>query len=248
MFKIRGVGTVVIILLEIFLTAVVAHGQDNGPDGLEISLRRDFGYALAGQVQGSFSIIVNSRYDLDRVEYYLDEHVIGETFNSPHRFSFETKDYPAGTHRIVAIGYTPEGQQIRSNSIVRQFVPGNTVTIIVVVIIGLVVVARLGSYLLTRRSSESSSTGNYGFLGGAICPNCERPFSIHWWSLRLGFARYDRCPHCGKWHLARRASSEKLEEVERKGDEARITDLDGLDIQQDDDYKRLIDESRYDSR
>jgi hypothetical protein len=198
-------------------------------------------------MQGTFSIIVNSREDLNRVVYILDDNVIGETLSSPHRFSFETKDYPAGSHKLEVIGYTTDGQEIQSNTIVRQFVPGNSVTIIVVVIVGFVILARLVSYLLTKKSSDSGRIGSYGFLGGGICPNCERPFSIHWWSLRLGFARYDRCPHCGKWHLVKRASSERLAEAERRGDKSHTTNDDSLEDQQKDEYeyKKLIDESRY---
>ena len=37
---------------------------------------------------------------------------------------------------------------------------------------------------------------------------------MHWWAPNLLGAKYDRCPHCGKWGSVRRASRADLERAE----------------------------------
>ena len=52
---------------------------------------------------------------------------------------------------------------------------------------------------------------SYGVLGGVVCPKCGHPFELQWWGVNISFVgKYDRCPHCGKWSVVRRASREAL--------------------------------------
>lgn len=84
---------------------------------------------------------------------------------------------------------------------------------VVLALIGLTLTFRAVSAYLTR--DDGSGTGErYGLLGGAVCPNCGRAFSRHWWAPTLLVGRLDRCPHCGKWNLVRQATSEALSRAE----------------------------------
>ena len=240
---------IIILLLALSLDAIEVFSQDNGNDELSLRLSRDFGYGLAGQMQGTFSYIVSGPESLTRVEFVLDDEVIGEDTAAPFRFRFDTGDYTNGSHKLKAIGYTASGQTVQSETITRQFVPGNSVMWIVIIIVALVVVVRIVTHLLTR-SSKGSGAGSagFGYLGGAVCPNCGHPFGIHWWSLRLGIRQYDRCSNCGKWNLIQRASAEGLaraEEFAKELDGKQDADP-GPITHKDDDYRQLLDDSRFD--
>ncbi|UCG23668.1 MAG: hypothetical protein JSW55_16235 [Chloroflexota bacterium] len=225
----------------------IAAAQEGGGEALTIRLRRNFGYGLGAQMQGRFTISVSGPDELERVEFLLDRQVIGEDSQAPFSLQFNTGEYSEGLHRLSAVGYTAGGQELLSNAITRQFVSTSVVTIGVVALVLIVVTFRVGSYFLARRSSKGrTASGSYGFLGGALCPNCGRPFGLHWWSLRLGIGRYDRCPHCGKWNVQRRASLGELaaaEEVLGGG----ITAQDDFDEAQKEEeaLRRRIEDSRF---
>ena len=94
---------------------------------------------------------------------------------------------------------------------------------------------------------HSNGGSKFGYLGGTVCSNCGRSFGIHWWSLRLGFGRLDRCPHCGKWNMVSRSSADALaavEQLESDPSQAESTDAD-LQTTDDEILRRQIDESRY---
>ncbi len=41
--------------------------------------------------------------------------------SAPFRYQFSTKSYAPGEHHLVAIGTTADGQELRSNEFVREF-------------------------------------------------------------------------------------------------------------------------------
>jgi len=55
----------------------------------------------------------------------------------------------------------------------------------------------------------------YGLLGGTVCPKCGYTFPRHLWGINLLVGRLDRCEHCGKWVMTRRASQEELRSAEK---------------------------------
>lgn len=203
----------------------IARAQES-PE-LQIRLSRDFGYAAGGDIQGNFSMRVSSPEDLERVEYFIDNNLMGES-SEPRdfRFKFSTDSYPQGLHTLSAIGYAADGGELRSNEISRNFVgaqEGSQAAIkIVGIILGLVIGVSLLSYAVTtlvggkRKSSlEPGAARNYGPLGGTICPKCGRPFSRHIWGLNMAVGKFDRCPHCGKWSMTQRATLAELRAAER---------------------------------
>jgi hypothetical protein len=228
----------------IFRSEAGAHYQES--TSLELRLKRNLGFGMGGQIQGRFSLNVSGPDNLERVEFYIDDSLVGEDSTSPFGTSFNTGDYDRGAHTLMAIGYTSDGRELRSNRITREFASIQSVALIVGGIIVLVVGFRMASYYLAR-SKGTSSSADFGYLGGTICPNCGRPFGIHWWSIRLGLGRFDRCPHCGKWKMVNRTSAENLERAATLDQEAEppMSSTSGQQADEDELLRRQLDDSRF---
>lgn len=185
---------------------------------VQLRLSRDFGYGgFGGDIEGVFSFRVKGPDNLSKVEYYIDDRKIGESTEPPWRLQFNTNDYPLGVHDLYVIAETADGQTLKSNVITREFVPKSTSTgfivrfVVPIIILAVTIPALI--YLIDLRRGRGKSRG-YGPFGGAVCPKCGKPFARHIWGLNLGAGKFDRCPHCGKWSLVRRASPEDLAAAE----------------------------------
>jgi hypothetical protein len=228
---------------------------------LTIRLNRDFGYASLGgdDIQGNFTIEVSGPADLERVEYLIDDLVIGEDAQAPFELPFRTGDYALGPHTIGATGYLPSGEILNSRALQREFVAASAgpqeALKIVGPIIGVLVAVMLLSLLVTTLTGRKRGTlplgapRDYGLRGGAICPHCQRPFPLHLFKLNLLTHSLDRCDHCHRWTLVRRASPAALaaaEEAElalaEPGANERIPEPTKEEIQ-----RKLLDESRFDN-
>ena len=84
--------------------------------------------------------------------------------------------------------------------------------------------------------------GQYGMAGGTVCPRCTFPYSRVVLAPNLVVGKLSRCPHCGKWTIARAASAENLQQAEARyvGERPEREDPDPVRERQ-----RMIDESRY---
>jgi hypothetical protein len=202
--------TLICLLISLMFPALVLAQDD---PALQLRLSRDNGYGLGSQMQGHFSYRVSGPENLVRVEYLMDGEVIGESTEEPFRFRFITDNFELGIHEMSAVGYTADGQVLNSNVIRGDFVDPQVGNTFIIAIIGLSVVV-IGVRLLFFRQGSGKAKKGYGAFGGAVCSNCKRPFSQHWWALNLLAARYDRCPHCGKWQATRTATAEQLAEAE----------------------------------
>lgn len=244
--RVRISSAIVTALIVAICVAQTVYAQAQNETPLELRINRDFGFGLGGQIQGRFSMRISGPVDLERVAFYVDDMQIGEDNEPPFVLTFNTGDYERGVHQLHAVGMTQDGRELNSNSVTRQFVSGQSVALIVAAIIGVVVAIGLAIRYITRGKGQISGR-EYGLLGGAVCPNCGRPFGIHWWSLRLGVGRLDRCPHCRKWNMISRSSHETLAAAERSGTEQ--DELDDLhsDKQpsEEDELRRQLDDSRY---
>jgi len=194
---------------------------------LRISVSKQFGYNMGSQIQGTFKIRVRGPEDLAAVTFLLDGEPLGEATSAPFELSFKTDGYVPGWHEIAAVGTTTGGQTLKTRPLSFQFVSAETageglVKLIVPVFV-LVVVAILATGVLPMLTGRKHSSGydptsytpgeprSYGIFGGVVCPKCGRSFGMHWWGFNISFVgKYDRCPHCGKWSLVRRASREAL--------------------------------------
>jgi DNA-directed RNA polymerase subunit RPC12/RpoP len=195
---------------------------------LTISVNKQFGYNMGSQIQGTFRIRVRGPEDLAAVTFLLDGETLGEVTAAPFELSFKTGEYAPGWHEIAAVGTTSGGQSLTSRTLSFQFVSADTagegMLKFIVPVLVLVVIAILATGvfpMLTGRKKPAmvydpasympGEPRSYGVLAGVVCPKCGRPFGMHWWGLNISFTgKYDRCPHCGKWSLVRRASREEL--------------------------------------
>ncbi len=101
----------------------------------------------------------------------------------------------------------------------KQFLPQNFRYILLAVILLLVAVVRGSQFFFSRKKELThlapGTQRNYGIYGGAICPNCHRPFSLGIMPVKIGLGtRLARCEFCGKWSFVRRASIEELRVAE----------------------------------
>jgi hypothetical protein len=223
------INTPMTAILPVVLSILLlfhSNGTNPQEDQLQIRLYKNWGYSSGtGKIQGTFTIISDGTDDVSRVIFYIDDQVLGEVNEEPFDFQFKTDPFPLGPHRLYAIGYTDEGNELTSNILQVDFVSSdegwqaamNIILPIVVLILGAVTLAFLVPFVFARGKKEQLAPGaprNYGYYGGAICPKCNRPFSRHIYGLNLGPHKFDRCPYCGKWSLVKRASREELEIAE----------------------------------
>lgn len=212
---------VVLLILAIALFTVAAPVQAQEA-GLSLRMNRDFGYAGFGNdIEGLFSLIAEGPATLQRVEFCVDSTLIGTADSSPFRIQFTTKDHTPGERTIYAIGYTSGGQELRSNEITRIFLSpeetrGKMVQLVLPllgIVLGLTLLTTVLPAVLIRKKPER---GKYGISGGAVCPKCELPFPLRFFSFNMGAKKFDRCPHCGKWVMVRRAKKDELAAAEAR--------------------------------
>jgi hypothetical protein len=215
-----------ILVLLISLTLVPLAFAQTGQEELSLRLSRDIGYSSGtGKIQGAFSMIATSPDNLLRVEFYIDGESIGEATQAPFRLRFSTGDHPLGVHTLTALGYTDDGRELRSNEIRVEFVAaeegwqaGLKIAIPILAIgFGAMILSFVVPLVFNRGRASQLPLGaprNYGIIGGAICPKCKRPFGMHFYGLNLIAGKLERCPHCGKWSLVRRASPGQLAAAE----------------------------------
>jgi len=71
------------------------------------------------------------------------------------------------------------------------------------------------SYFASSRN-RSSGERAVGPLGLAVWKRCGQVFPRSIFGFNLVAGKFERCPHCGKWQLTRRASAAEIEQAERK--------------------------------
>jgi hypothetical protein len=216
-----------ILLIVLLVTCFgLVHGASAQSEQIHLSMSRDWGYSSgSGDIQGLFSMKVTGPDNLVRVEFYIDETVIGEVTQAPFKIQFTTDSYPLGVHTLHAKGFLLDGTELDSQVVRVNFVSAqdgwqSATKIIIpmaVILVGAIILAILVPVITTRGKLAVLPLGEerkYGINGGGICPKCKRPFVMHLWGLNLGLSRYDRCPYCGKWSVVRIQPLAKLREAE----------------------------------
>ena len=237
------------VCLLLLLAAVsAAYGQSDG--GLTIEFHRDFGYAAGGEIQGAFSLTVGGPDDLVRVDYYLDDQLLGSTTTPPFKLSFNTGDFQLGRHTFVAVGMTTSGAELRSDRRTVEFVSpeagwqmaGKIALPILGVVLAISLLGAVVPMLLGRKTSFR--LGEYGAAGGAVCSRCGMPFSRHFFTPNMLFGKLEHCPHCGKLAIVAAASDSVLRQAESRWQED--SQRGELKAQSDQDHlKDLVDDSRF---
>jgi DNA-directed RNA polymerase subunit RPC12/RpoP len=250
--EIRGLG---ISLLVVLLCLVVAPAHAQRDDALTLSVAKSFGYAWRGEMQGLFTLKASGPTDLARVTFLLDGQPLGETNAPPFTLQFATDDYPLGSHTLSVMGVTTDGRTLRSDEIHATFVSSergwqvglSVAGPLIALVLGFVLIVTVAS-LKSDRAQKAAAPGTprrYGFLGGAVCPKCGRPFSLHAYGLNVVTRHYDRCPYCGKWSMVRAASRAELRAAEEAEAVAAVTDADVSALNAEDELRRGLENSRY---
>lgn len=238
--------------LLIALNIVPVKAQETDAS-LQLKVDRNFGFSMGGRIQGKFTLKASGPESLTQVEFLIDDAVVSTDREPPFRYSFNTGEYDLGAHRISGVGYTALGEVLRSPVHTYKFVSveeglRGASGIVIPILIGfgaLVLIATVGTMLMGRQK-DRPRIGEYGAAGGALCPRCGLPYSRHVLSPNLLIGKLERCPHCGKWAIVRRATREALERAETRlvDDEARG----GLDLESEEDkLHRMIEDSRFES-
>lgn len=197
-----------------FTKPALASGED-----LRLRMYRDWGYAgFEHDIEGYFSLIADGPADLNRVDFYIGDDLIFSDAESPFRVQFHTRDFSVGEQRIYALGFTASVGELRSDEFVRVFISAEeakqkTLNLIgpILVFVGALFLLALLMQFLPRYKPQF---GKYGISGGAVCPKCGLPLSIHFFSFHAGWLNLERCPHCGKGSWVRKAKPEDLRAAE----------------------------------
>ena len=219
----RRIFILLTALLVLSFGSFPALAQDD--EELTISLKRDFGFALGSEIQGTFTIRASGPPDLNRVIFLIDSQPLGEVTEPPFQIRFNTGSYEFDNHTLNAIGYTQDGRELHSQLLLVEFVSPDRgwqtalkiVLPLIVVILGAVLLSAVFPLLFGRPKHKDLPLGaprSYGLVGGTICPKCGRPFGMHLYGLNMILGKWDRCPHCGRWSLVRRASPQELAAAE----------------------------------
>ncbi len=199
------------------LAPLTAAAQD---ETLNLRLRRTFGLSWGGDIQGSFLMIAAGPPDLVQVAFYVDHVILQVVEAPPFEARLHTGDFPYGPHQLSVEGKDGAGRILRSNTIDLEFVSSGVawqvagrIILPVLAIVGLVLI---GTSVLVAVSSRSYRPGFYGRAGGAVCRYCGLPMSRHLLAPNLGRGKLERCPHCGRWSVAPRATTTELAEAEAR--------------------------------
>lgn len=115
--------------------------------------------------------------------------------------------------------------------------------ILILVVIG-VIVFRVIPNLKSNADGEFK-VGDYGALGGIVCPNCDLPYAKKLGSINLGIGSLNRCPHCQKWRVARRASPNALAEAEARMGGQESAGEKKPEMSEEEKLRRDLDSSRF---
>jgi len=237
------------VLFLLLLTALPAVARQ-ADETLTLHFNRDFGYSAGGEIQGAFSLTAAGPDDLVRVDYYLDDALLGSGEAPPFKISFNTGNYSLGQHTFVAVGTTAAGIEIRSASRTLEIVSaeagwqmaGKIALPILAVVLAIATLSTAVPMLLGRKTTFR--LGMYGMSGGAVCSRCGMPFSRHAMAPNLVLGKLERCPHCGKLAIVAAASASALQAAEARWQDDRQRGE--LQPQSERDHlKELLDDSRY---
>ena len=254
-FSHRVLALLMLTVIVLTLFPVTAFAQE---DGLQIRLRRNWGYGGFGEIQGLFTVSASGPDNLAIVTFYLDGEVMAEVDQAPFSYQFTTDDYPLGEHTFSATGTTSTGDTLNSNEITTTFVEASegwsSVSKILIPTFSIIVVALLISFIVTfytgkkRLNPPAGTARQYGYSGGAICPKCDRPTPLHWFGLNLGTRKYDRCENCLKWSSMKALNTSQLRQAEADELLRLQADENALlagSLSEDQKLKKDLDESRF---
>ena len=123
----------------------------------------------------------------------------------------------------------------------------DTNILLIIAIIVVVVIFRLIVPVMRRSDAGSHVPGQYSLAGGAVCSRCDLPYSRKTFSPNLLVDKLERCPHCGKIAVVRRASAAALEVAEVRFAAGSQADAPHPEKSQAESLGRHLDDSRFEN-
>jgi len=246
-----------ILILGVFCMLITSPVFAQTQGEFQLGITRTFGYGNGSQIRGTFTLSISGSGSIQSVQYLIDGSPIGSVASSPFTLTFQTTDFPDGPHDISAIVTTTDGQTVNVPARTFEFATSQQessgVLNIVIPILVIVLVIVLGGVALQvfvfKKKFVEMAPGtprNYGFRGGTICPRCHRPYSLHFWAVRLVFVRFDRCDFCGKWAFVHPYSMNDLRAAEQNElAEAKAAPGAPAPQSEEDKLREMIDKSKY---
>jgi len=209
-----------LLLFQHFAFAPRGRAQE-ADSGLELSIKKNFGYQAGSRIQGSFMLEAHGPIDLESVTFLLDEELMGDVGQTPFVIAFSTSRYPLGEHCFTAVAELTGDESIAAERLCLTFLSADSVKseitgYVLPLVVGLVALTFGGTLLasLITGRKDGYKLGAYSVAGGSVCPRCKLPFARHFFSPNLIMGKLERCPHCGKWAIVRRATAIELEQAE----------------------------------
>jgi len=210
---------IVTMLLALPLASAAAQGT-----ALTLRLTKQYGFnGFDGKIQGSFLLKAEGPQDLSKVSFYIDGELMGVDEQAPFEVQFSTGRYAPGLHTYSAEGRTSSGETVRAEPIQAFSISEAEAHQAVIKIVLPILLLTFGAVALSAlvpligmRKGHTRPVGSYGPAGGAVCPRCAKPFSRHMFSPNLLAGKLERCPHCGKWAVVRRAGPAELAAAEER--------------------------------
>ena len=251
-FQILSINAVVLIISMVLTSPVMAQ------EGHRLLVDRNFGFSAGSQIRGDFTLKISGNQDnLVSVTFLLDGEEMATVSETPFRYRFNTSSYPEGVHELSArltlkdgstIALSPRRFEFASSEAEKQAIINIVLPLLAVVL--LLTVIGGGIQMLTLRAKPAARYApgeprDYGVVGGAVCPKCQRPTPIHLWSINLAVGRWDRCENCGQFSLMRRQSLEVLRAAEAAELQAEREALPAKAKSEEEKLRELLDKSRF---
>lgn len=242
--------------------AVLGFTKSSGAqdDAFRLNVNRSYGYSSGSQIRGLFKVSLIGTGDIRKTTFSIDRTVLAVVEKEPFEVSFQTRDYPAGWHTLQAVAETSDGvlhqtaerkfefvsAEVESAAVQRILLPlfgGVFLFILVIIAIQVIIVGKSPT-----RKIPPGTRRRYGFKGGAVCPRCGRPFSLHWWSFNLVVKVYDRCDFCGGWSVVKPTRPDVLRKAEDAELEQTEDSSESIQLKQDEaeaELRKKIEDSRF---
>jgi len=215
---------------------------------LTLGLNKNFGFFWGNQIQGNFTLRAEGPADLVHVVFLIEGRPVGEATQAPFQVAFHTGSFSLGEHALSARGETAGGDRLSADTLHLEFVSPDVgaqfalrlVAPLLALLAVVMLAATAGPMLFGRGKFRP---GHYGAAGGSVCLRCRLPFSRHVLAPNLMFGKLERCPHCGRVGIARRASADELSAAEARlaGEGAPPPP-----VSETEQLSRQIEDSRYD--
>lgn len=244
--------------VSIFLISLMLVSPVAAQEGYRLLVDRNFGFSAGSQIRGDFTLkLSGDEQAVASVIFLIDGEEMATVDQPPFRYRFNTDTYPEGIHELSArltlkdgstVELTPRRFEFASSQAEKEAIIKIVLPLMGVVLLLTLLGGGLQMFTLLGKPAGRYAPGqprDYGVLGGAICPKCQRPTPVHIWGLNLVVGKWDRCENCGKFSLMRRQPLEVLRAAEAAERQSEQANLPASAKSEEEKLKELLDQSKY---